>query len=38
MPSGNVVIKSRSKARCNDGSRYTLPEITYLMMLKRENK
>ncbi|WP_236712524.1 SrfA family protein [Serratia symbiotica] len=28
MPSGNLVIKSRTKARCNDGSRYTLPEIT----------
>ncbi|NIG98189.1 MAG: hypothetical protein G5701_02845 [Serratia symbiotica] len=28
MPSGNLVIKSRTKARCNDRSRYTLPEIT----------
>ncbi|CAI2473139.1 Uncharacterised protein [Serratia ficaria] len=27
MPSGNLVINSRAKARCSDGSRYPLPEI-----------
>lgn len=27
MQSGNLVINSRSKARCSDGSRYQMPEI-----------
>ncbi|AGB82488.1 hypothetical protein D781_2217 [Serratia sp. FGI94] len=27
MPSGKLVINSRSKARCSDGSRYQMPEI-----------
>ncbi|CAI1991910.1 Uncharacterised protein [Serratia entomophila] len=27
MQSGNLVINSRSKARCSDGSRYPVPEI-----------
>lgn len=27
LPSGNLSIKIRGKARCADGSRYTLPEI-----------
>jgi hypothetical protein len=27
MQSGNLVINSRTKARCSDGSRYPLPEI-----------
>ncbi|CAI2129611.1 Uncharacterised protein [Serratia ficaria] len=27
MASGNLVINSRAKARCSDGSRYPLPEI-----------
>jgi len=28
MQSGNLLIKSRSKARCSDDSRYQVPEIT----------
>ncbi|WP_419246684.1 SrfA family protein [Serratia sp. NFX21] len=28
MQSGNLVINSRTKARCSDGSRYQMPEIT----------
>ncbi|TFZ51959.1 hypothetical protein E5C26_07295 [Serratia proteamaculans] len=28
MQSGNLVINSRTKARCSDGSRYSMPEIT----------
>ncbi|WP_413653372.1 SrfA family protein, partial [Pantoea sp. B65] len=28
MSSGNLVINSRYAARCSDGSRYTMPEIT----------
>ncbi|MEA9389319.1 SrfA family protein [Acerihabitans sp. TG2] len=28
MPSGNLVINSRIKAKCSDGSRYRMPEIT----------
>ncbi|CAM3980011.1 SrfA family protein [Rahnella bruchi] len=28
MPSGNLLIKSRSKAKCSDNSRYQVPEIT----------
>lgn len=27
MPSGNLVINSRTKAHCSDGSRYQIPEI-----------
>lgn len=27
MQSGNLVINSRTKARCSDGSRYQMPEI-----------
>ncbi|WP_338156769.1 SrfA family protein [Serratia ureilytica] len=27
MQSGNLVINSRTKARCSDGSRYQIPEI-----------
>lgn len=27
MQSGNLVINSRTKARCNDGSRYQIPEL-----------
>ncbi|QHA89492.1 SrfA family protein [Serratia rhizosphaerae] len=27
MPSGKLVINSRTKARCSDGSRYQIPEI-----------
>ncbi|WP_380178241.1 SrfA family protein [Kalamiella sp. sgz302252] len=28
MKSGNLVINSRTKARCSDGSRYRMPELT----------
>lgn len=28
MQSGNLIIKSRGQAKCSDGSRYPLPEIT----------
>jgi hypothetical protein len=28
MPTGNLLIKSRSKAQCSDNSRYQVPEIT----------
>ncbi|CAK9885076.1 MAG: hypothetical protein XXXJIFNMEKO3_01468 [Candidatus Erwinia impunctatus] len=28
MKTGNLIINCRTKARCSDGSRYTLPEIT----------
>ncbi len=27
MSSGNLVINSRTKARCSDGSRYQMPEL-----------
>lgn len=27
MQSGNLVINSRTKARCSDGSRYQIPEL-----------
>lgn len=35
MPSGKLVINSRSKARCSDGSRYQMPEIVCLPQEER---